>query len=165
MSDLYTQHHEGLVGVHRAILDAFSPIVSGAKTPLDVLVPQARGAASFLLAHHEMESTGLFPGLRKYGRLRTSDAAFLEARDREHHELHAVCDRLMAAATAPHPDASVIAGLARETLALLEPHTRQEEAGLAAENLRQMIDAASFAELGRELEAMRAKVTARLASS
>lgn len=165
MSDLYTQLHEGIVGVHRAIRDAFSPVAAGSKTSLDVLVPQARGAASFLLAHHEMENTCLFPGLRKYGRLRSSDAAFLDTCDREHHELHTICERLISAITAPHPDASVIASLASETVVLLDAHTRHEETGLTAENLQQMIDETSFATLCRELEDQRAKNQARVGSS
>jgi hypothetical protein len=165
MTDPYTLQHEGLVGVHRALADAFAPIVAGATTPLDVLVPQARGAASFLLAHHDMESKGLFPGLRRYGRLRSSDVSFLDACDREHHALHELCDRLLAAAAAPHPSAATIAGLARDTLAVLAPHTREEEAGLAPANLRLMIDVPGLTELGHELEAMRARALAKLAAS
>jgi hypothetical protein len=165
MTDLFAAQYEGLVGVHRALADSFAPIVAGARTPLGVLVPQARGAASFLLAHHEMESSGLFPGLRRHGHLRSTDVAFLDSCDREHHALHALCDHLLAAVAAPHPSASTIASLARDTLAVLTPHTREEETGLAPDRLRLMIDEAGLADLGRELEVMRDRMLAKLAAS
>lgn len=165
MIDLNAAHHEGLVGVHRALADAFAPLVAGTNPPLDVLVPQARGAASFLLAHHHMESDGLFPGLRRHGHLRSADLAFLDGCDREHAALHTLCDQLIAAATAPHPSAATIKSLARDTLAVLTPHTREEEAGLAPDRLRQMIELPALTELGHELDAMRARVQAKLAAS
>ena len=163
MTDPFAAQHDGLVTVHRAITDAFAPIVAGIKTPLDVLVEQTRGAASFLLAHHNMESHGLFPGLRRYGRLRSADVAFLDGCDRDHHELHTLCEQLLATAAAPHPTAIALTGLARDTLALLQSHTREEEVGLAPDRLRLMIDEVGLVELGRELEAMRARLLAQLA--
>jgi hypothetical protein len=164
MIDIYAAQHEGLVGVHRALADAFAPIVDGIRTPLDVLIPQTRGAASFLLAHHEMESTGLFPGLRRHGHLRSTDVAFLDGCDREHHTLHALCEQLIAATGASHPSAATIANLARETMAVLTPHTREEEAGLAPDRLRLMIDEAGLTALGHELEAMRTRMLAKLSA-
>lgn len=162
MTDVYEAHHAGLVGVHRALADAFAPLVAGAHTPLEILVPQARGATSFLLAHHEMESKGLFPGLRRYGKLRSADVAFLDACDREHQALHALCDHLFAAVTALHPVATTITNLARDIMAVLAPHTREEETVLTPERLRLVITEPDFAELGRELEAMRAQLLAKL---
>ena len=161
MTDLYAAHHDGLVTVHRALADAFAPLVSGARTPLDILIPQTRGAVGFLLAHHEVESTGLFPGLRRHGHLRSADLAFLAGCDRDHDTLHRLCEQLLAATSAPHPAAATIAGLARDTLAVLAPHTRDEEDGLAPDRMRLMIDVPALTELGHELDALRARVQSR----
>src|SRR5690606_28163546 len=98
MSDLYVLQFEGLVTVHRALDDAFAAV---AAAPPAGVVPAARAAGGFLLGHHAAESDILFPGLRRAGRLRSTDASALDARDREHHDLHALCERLLAASAAP----------------------------------------------------------------
>lgn len=163
MTDLYVAQHEGMIGVHRALADAFAPIVGGARTPLETLIPQTRGAASFLLAHHEMESRGLFPGLRTHGHLRSTDVACLDARDAEHHDIHRLTEELLATTNALHPHSATIASQARSLMALLEPHTREEENALAPARLREMISEEGLAILGAELEAMREKLLAKLA--
>src|SRR5690242_16276872 len=87
-TDLYVEHHDGLVRVHRALTATFHPVAAAAPdTPLDTLVPQALEAGRFLLGHPHAESTILFPGLRRLGRLRSADAAVLDACDREHRRL------------------------------------------------------------------------------
>ena len=165
MTDLYAVHHDGLVAVHRALADAFAPLIAGARTPLDILLPQARGAAGFLIEHHEIESTGQFPGLRRHGQLRSTDIAFLDGCDRDHHALHALCEHLIAATRAPHPTASTIVSLARDTLALLTPHTRDEEDGLAPDRMRLMIGVPALTQLGHELDALRTRLQAKLAAA
>lgn len=162
MTDLYTAQHEGLVTVHEMLASAFAPIAAGAATPLDQLIPQTRGAAAFLLAHHDLESKVLFPCLRKHGRLRSTDIAFLEGREREHLDLHALTHSLLDTCGALHPHGATIANQTRELLALLTPHVREEEAGLAPDRLRTMIDEAGFRELQAEMEAAQAAARARL---
>src|SRR5688572_22239093 len=127
MTDLYIAQHEGLVMVHRALADAFAPIIAGATTPLETLIPAARGAAGFLMGHHHMESTFLFAGLRRHGRLRSADVGFLDARDKEHHDIHSLCESLMSTCGALHPHSATIAREARELMEILLPHTREEE--------------------------------------
>lgn len=163
MTDIYVAHHEGLVGVHRALLDAFSPLVGAEDQPVERLLQPARAAVAFLVAHHEMESSALFPGLRKYGRLRTTDVAFLDARDSDHVALHRRCEEMLATIGALHPHAATLVAQARDIVAMLAPHTREEEEGLSPARLREMIDVDGFTALGRELEARRAEVMARLA--
>jgi hypothetical protein len=165
MTDLYVEQHAGLVTVHRALLQQLAVIAAGSNTPLDVLLPQARTAAGFLLGHHEMESRALFPGLREHGRLRSTDLAFLDHRDREHQEIHKLCDALLTTANALHPHSATLARDARELLDIFEPHTREEEEGLAPDRLRTMIDPAGLAALGRALEAAREAALARLAAA
>ena len=121
--DPFVLQHEGLVKVHQAIVSVLGRVAfaSDAALALDVLVPNALGGGRFLLGHHDAEGQVLFPGLRRLGRLKSADVAFLDARDREHHELHALCERLLGGAGAPHPDAGELVTVAR---AILEGATR-----------------------------------------
>lgn len=165
MADLYTAQHEGLVAVHQALADAFAPVVSGARTRVETLIPQARQAAGFLLGHHDMESNVLFTGLRRHGKLRSTDIAFLDCREREHHDIHRLCEELLGTCSALHPHSATVAAQARDVMAILGPHTREEEVGLAPERMRTMIDERSFATLLRELEAARERALERIAAA
>src|SRR5262245_25786972 len=51
----------------------------------------------FLVVHHETEDHVIFPTLRRYGRLRTTDAAHLDKWTAEHHEVNALAEALMRA--------------------------------------------------------------------
>lgn len=153
--DLFVQQHSGIVDIHRQLQAALSGVTAAAAGPLEALVAQARGAGGFLLAHHRVEDTILFPGLRRAGRLRSADVAFLDARDREHQALHALVERLLAEASSPHPRAPSLAGAATEALALFVPHIEQEEAGLAPDRLRAMITLAGLEEVVRQLDEVR----------
>ena len=152
--DTFIEAHEGLVTIHHALLGSLQAVA--AATTIEVVVPQALAAGGFLLGHHQAEDTILFAGLRRLGRLRSTDVAFLETCDRAHHELHALCERLLRAAKASHPDANEIGLLARETRAALAAHVAEEEAGLSPERLREMISEEGLREIGREAEAHRA---------
>lgn len=147
MSDIYTLNFEGLVTIHRAIEAALVGVRD---------VPTARAAGGFLLAHHDAESHVLFPGIRRAGRLRTTHVSFLDARDREHVELHTLCEHLLAATST-----TAIIELAHETVQLLRAHVREEELGLAPERTREMLTPDEFAAIGREIEAFREQRIAR----
>lgn len=152
--DPFIEAHSGLVTIHHAIIGSLH--AASDATSVDVIVPQARAAGGFLLGHHQAEDTILFAGLRRLGRLRSTDVAFLETCDRAHHELHALCERLLAAANASHPEVAAIARLGRETQQALSAHVALEEEGLAPDRLREMISAEGLAEIGRQAEAHRA---------
>lgn len=156
--DPFVLQHEGLVQVHQALVVALGGVAAADADglSLELLVPHALGAARFLLGHHEAESRVLFPGLRRHGRLRSADAAFLDAREREHHDLHALCERLLGAANGPHPVAREISALAREILDAFVPHVAEEEKGLSPDRLAAMIDPEGLAEIDRELTKLRA---------
>ena len=64
MADLYVAQFEGLVFVHGAIATQLRCVI--AATP-DEIVPLARRAGGFLLAHHTIEDRALFPALRRAG--------------------------------------------------------------------------------------------------
>ena len=160
-TDPYELQFEGLVTIHRAIDGVLQQVIDAAEAPLSVIVPGARGAAAFLLAHHAAETDILFPALRRSGRMRSTDVSALDARDREHVELHALCDRLVAAAARTAPTADEIAALARETRDMLRTHVAAEEISLAADRLREMVTPADLADINRQLEELRARAQAQ----
>jgi hemerythrin-like domain-containing protein len=163
MSDVYTLQFEGLVTIHRAIDGALQSVVDAAADPIAVLVQRTRAAAGFLMAHHDAESDVLFPALRRYGRLRSTDVSALDARDREHRDLHELCDRLAGAVDRSAPAPAYIAALAAETRDRLRAHVAEEEQNLAAARLREMVSLDELAAINLELEAFREKAQARLA--
>lgn len=144
MVDAHAEAFQGLVEIHRRIAGAFEAAI-GKPTEL----PLAQGAASFLLAHHAMESEILFPALRRLGRLRGVDCAFLDPLDRAHHELHAMAERLLAAGP------SSTGSLAKASLEMLLDHVAEEEAGLAPDRMRVYVTLDDMAQIQRDADAMR----------
>ncbi|MBL8915975.1 MAG: hemerythrin domain-containing protein [Archangium sp.] len=149
--DLYDAQAEGLTQVHRMITAALDEVA--AQSRLAAAVTQATGAARFVLAHHHVEDTVLFPGLRELGNGAT---AFLDARDREHRVIHSLAERLLEHAAAPGPRVTELVSLSGELRRSLAAHVAEEEAGLSAENLRQLITVPNFTQLVARLEAARA---------
>jgi|GEM_PF-4877807 len=148
--DPYVAQHAMLVSVHHALVGSLHAVVSAASSSaVDVAVSQALATASFLRGHHDAESELLFPQLRRLGRLRSTDAAVLDACDREHHEIHALCERLHGFASDSHPRSPDIERVAREILALFVPHLQREESALAPEQLRAMVTPDALAEIQR----------------
>lgn len=119
------------------------------------IIDHARDAARFVLGHHHVESTILFPGLRRRGHDRTADLAFLDRCDREHVAIHALAERLLDHAGRPHPRAGELVIVTGDLAHAMAAHVAEEEAGLAPDRLRVMIDAAGLAEIGAKLEAAR----------
>jgi SpoVK/Ycf46/Vps4 family AAA+-type ATPase len=150
--DPYVAAFEGLLDTHRKIREALEAAIAA---PTDLA--RMRGAGNFLLAHHTIESEALFPVLRREGRLRSADVAFLDPLDRAHHELHGLCTRMLDAG----PGSA--GSLARATLELLIDHVAEEEAGLAPDRLRLLITPAGFEEVQRTGTALleRLRATAR----
>jgi hypothetical protein len=158
MNDLYDQQFEGLRHVHGLLTEQVSSLSQ--LTSLEPLVARAKEAGGFLLGHHHMEDTILFPGLRTKGR---GAERFLDARDREHHVLHALTERLLGEANAPHPRASELQRLGSELHVKLLEHLRQEEVDLSPEHLRHIIGLTAFAEVVAQIDAARAAAQVRFA--
>ena len=144
MVDVYTEGFQGLVEIHRRIAGTFEEAIA---KPANV--PVAHGAASFLLAHHTMESEILFPALRRAGRLRSVDCAFIDPLDRAHHELHGMAERLLAAGP------SSTGSLAKAIHEMLLDHVAEEEAGLAPERMRLLVTAEDLSQIQRDADALR----------
>jgi hypothetical protein len=153
--DPYVAQHRGLVEVHRGLCGALDAVSGERECSLAELVAGARAAAQFLLGHHHLESEHLFPALRRAGKLRSADVAFLDARDAEHRAVHGLCERLRECADAAAPSAKELRAVATEIDTLFRPHIVEEERGLAPERMRTMLDLAELEALGRELEALR----------
>jgi hypothetical protein len=158
MIDLYDQQFEGLRHVHGLLTEQVSSLSQLAS--LEALVARAKEAGGFLLGHHHMEDTILVPGLRTKGR---GAERFLDARDREHHVLHALTERLLAEAKAPHPRESELQLIGSELHVKLLEHLRQEEVDLSPEHLRQIIGLQAFSGVVAEIDAARAAAQARFA--
>ena len=118
---------ERLVFVHRSLLLGIDRLIAA---------PDPRAAnelaplfAAILRGHHDSEEHHLFPLLRAASRLRSTDVAFLNARAHEHLAIARLNESLMNE------------GLrhALELRPLLASHFADEERGLAAERLREMI--------------------------
>jgi len=127
--DPHDSFAERFAFVHGRLLFALDRLIASVDDPrVTELVPLY---VSFLEGHHHAEEHVLFPALRAAGRLRSSDAAFLDARTNEHRDVarlvHAVSDEGLAHAS--------------ELRALLGSHFAVEEDGLTAAHLREMIDA------------------------
>jgi hypothetical protein len=144
MVDAYTEGFQGLVEIHRKIAGAFEAAIA---RPAEV--PLAQGAASFLLAHHTMESEILFPALRRAGRRRSVDCAFIDPLDRAHHELHGMAERLLQAGP------SSAGSLAKATLEMLLDHVAEEEVGLAPDRMKLLVTLDDMAQIQRDADAMR----------
>jgi len=151
--DQYVLQHQGLLVIHGAIADGLRAVLAA---PPDQAMDLARRMGAMLLAHHTLEDTILFPGLRRASRLKSTDVAFLASCDRAHKDLHRLCDDLLAATSA-----AVVTGLTRDTLALLTSHVAEEEAGLAPDRLRTMVTIEELVEIGQSAERMRDELLAR----
>jgi hypothetical protein len=158
--DLYELQFEGLCRVHGMLAAELDAVARAPDASLEALVKQASGAGHFLLGHHHMEDTILFPGLRRLG---VGASEFLDERDREHHAIHALAERFLAQTAAPHPTAGELSTLARELAHLLSEHVQREEAGLAPQHLRRVISLPRFAEIVAQIDAARAAAQVRIA--
>jgi hypothetical protein len=145
--DPYIAGYEGLIQIHRAIEGAFDAAIAA---PTDLAL--MRRAGSFLIAHHTLESEVLFPILRREGRLRSIDVAFLDPFDRAHHELHELCERLLGAG------ASSAGSIARTIREILLEHVAEEEAGLVPERMRELVSTSGLEEVQREGDRMRQRL-------
>ncbi len=126
---------------HSILAERLRTVHDALRAELDALVERGGHVTPFvdlLLGHHDKEERALFPLLRAHGRLRSTDVAFLDARAREHVEVHRACDALIA-------EPRRVSQVAAELRAILVPHLEAEEAVLTPEHLARMIDAEALA--------------------
>lgn len=156
---IHEQFHRGLVGVHdelRRGAHRLADAVAG-EGPTDAAAVE-RLVGPFcqrLLDHHKSEDAFLFPGFRKAGRLRSSDIAFLDARDAEHVTIHRLCLAIRRAGTrselANAPGRAAFASLVAELTAASAPHFATEEQTLVPAHLAEMITAEELGRVYRDM--------------
>lgn len=145
-TDPFESQHAALVQVHGAITAALEKLMNAASSA-DWLREHATQCGRFVLLHHQLEDTVLFPTLRELGAPGTVET-FLVDRDREHRAIHTLAARL-----AETSNPSLAIGLGGELLEALRPHTHEEEQGLAPANLRRILTLDGLGLLRARLEA------------
>jgi hemerythrin-like domain-containing protein len=160
---VFDNFHRGLVVVHGELRDALRHIATAAATAeppsqtAAVDVEVARFCQE-LLNHHKSEDAFLFPAFRSAGRLRSSDVAFLDARDAEHVEIHRLCLELEAAAVAHQRGAvaveawrRTITGTAQDLARVSAPHFAAEEETLTATYVATLITSAELEDVYKDM--------------
>jgi len=151
---IHEQFHRGLVQIHDELRGGARAIADAAGNDRDTNAAAIKrlvsGFCQRLLDHHRSEDAFLFPAFRKAGRLRSSDVAFLDARDREHVTIHRLCLAIRDAGTrgdpASKPGRGTLASLVAELSTVSAPHFATEEHTLVPAHLAEII---TSQELGR----------------
>jgi hypothetical protein len=156
---IHYQFHRGLVAVHdelRSGARGIADMVRSGRAPDPANTK--RLVSKFcqrLLDHHRSEDAFLFPGFRKAGRLRSSDIAFLDARDTEHVTIHRLCLAIRDAGTrgdlASTPARGTLAALVAELTAASTPHFAIEEQTLVPEHLAEIITGDQLGRVYRDM--------------
>jgi hemerythrin-like domain-containing protein len=142
--------HEAL----RRNLDRFVAI-AGREDELDA---DAFGAyvglfGRFLIVHHESEDEVIFPTLRRYGRLKSTDAAHLDGWTAEHRAVNAAGEALARAGerarTGGRLALTEVGRLSRELADLLRPHLASEEELFTPVRLAEIIPPQAVGEIER----------------
>jgi hypothetical protein len=150
----------GLVAVHWQLRNGVASILAAVSDGGDGASADARIAAytERLSTHHRAEDVFIFPALRAAGRCRSSDVAFLDARDREHTDVHRLCVELRdlglarsRGAVAARAWRADVLRLAGELRSLTAPHFDIEEATLTVDHLRTLITEAELRAMFRDM--------------
>lgn len=158
---IFENFHKGLVQVHDELRQGAASILDGLAILENDAIATDQLIFSFsetLLNHHKSEDRFFFPSFRAAGRLRPSDAAFLDARDSEHLDIHRLCLELREI-TARHrhgaittPDWRISAkGVITNLSSISIPHFEIEEATLTSEHVATIITSKELARVYRDM--------------
>ena len=157
---VFDNFHRGLVHVHCELRDdahqiGLSAADIAADAATDTLIA---GFCEQLQNHHKSEDTFFFPAFRAAGRLRSSDVAFLEARDAEHVEIHRLClelrttgERHQRGVLATRTWRTSVVELVRDLVAASLPHFTEEESSLTPEHVATMISSDDLVHVFRDM--------------
>jgi iron-sulfur cluster repair protein YtfE (RIC family) len=157
----FDHFHAGLLRVHGELRQQASAILAAAAG--DGRVPTSAGQliAGFcenLENHHRSEDVFFFPAFRAAGRLRSTDIAFLDARDDEHAALVRLVGELRPLAVRVHHRSLLqatwrgsIQRLVTELTDIANPHFAAEESVLTPDHVTEMISARDLGEVYRDM--------------
>jgi hemerythrin-like domain-containing protein len=158
---IFEKFHRSLVQVHGELRDGVRGILDAVvNTANDSNVTDERIAALCLnlLNHHKAEDAFFFPAFRAAGRLRSSDVAFLDARDAEHHEVHRLCLELrevgqahQRGAVAPRVWRATVRRVCTELAAISAPHFDIEESTLTPTHVATLITIGELVAVYRDM--------------
>jgi hypothetical protein len=156
---IFENFHRSLVNAHGELRAGLGAILTSAQSDDPRGTDPLIGAfCEELLDHHHAEDAFFFPAFRAAGRLRSSDVAFLDARDSEHRDVHRLCLELRDISTA-HRRAAVddrtwlraVARLAGELSAISRPHFAIEESTLTGQHVATMIAPSELVAVYRDM--------------
>jgi hypothetical protein len=154
--DVHHTFHRSLIFAHARLRDAAEGLATAIVDSAQDRATDGRilELVEELENHHKSEAAFFFPAFRKAGRLKSSDVAFLDARDTEHIAIVELCGALRDAAVrhargglATSAWRPLVAATAAELLSAARPHFEVEERVLTGEHLVTLISA-------RELQAV-----------
>jgi hypothetical protein len=156
---VYHQFYKGLLAVHSELRGALTVIVSllSQDRPGRDVDIQIQHFSANLQNHHKSEDRFFFPAFRESGRMRSSDLAFLAARDKEHEDILRLCKELETQRLSPKLRApsdrtrNDALCLATELNALSLPHFAAEELTLIPNELVHFIGAADLTRVYRDM--------------
>jgi hemerythrin-like domain-containing protein len=108
----------------------------------------------FLIVHHESEDRVIFPTLRRYGRLRSTDAAHLQRWGTEHRDVNAAAEALTRVGERVRESGKQarldVVRASQELETLLAPHLSSEEELFTPAHLAEIVPAKAIGEIDRE---------------
>jgi Hemerythrin HHE cation binding domain len=157
----FEQFHVGLLQVHGELRQQASAILAGATddraswTSVDRLIA---GFCEHLDNHHRSEDVFFFPAFRATGKLRSTDIAFLDARDDEHLAIVRLVGELRMLSGRERAESLIRSGwrgsarrLVTELTEIADPHFAAEESVLTAQHVAEMISARDLGDVYRAM--------------
>jgi hemerythrin len=151
----FEHFHDGLLHVHRELQHGVADILTVASHENSNQAVANRMIAAFceeLENHHRSEDVFFFPAFRAAGRLRSTDIAFLDARDDEHLVLVRLVGELKElTGRRAGTWAATVRRLLTEVAEVADPHFAAEESVLTAEHVAEMITQRQLANVYRDM--------------
>jgi hypothetical protein len=134
---VFHELHRRFVVAHDELRDRMTELLVAANG--DRLSRRVDEYTDRLLRHHRAEDEFVFPAFRAAGRLRSSDVAFLDARDAEHRDVHRLCVELRSIGFVAIGGDQKLLRLGRELEAMTRPHYELEESVLTVAHLKTLM--------------------------
>jgi iron-sulfur cluster repair protein YtfE (RIC family) len=151
----FEHFHTGLLQVHRELQHAVAEILAATSRERTNRIAVNHMLAAFcaeLENHHRSEDVFFFPAFRTAGRLRSTDIAFLDARDDEHLALVRLVGELKELTRRTPPNwGGTVRHLLAEVAQIADPHFAAEESVLTPRHVAEMITQRQLGEVYRDM--------------